>query len=170
MASANAEEGPHTHGDEPVRQLVVAPRAELRLGDQELVLAYLSGRVIVFLQKYVDGTPTSGAAVQLTIDFIPADLKEIAAGVYGSDPWPLAGGSNDVEVSLTIGGRKESATIPLVIPNAGGATTAKSADFVSVGAVPRFALVIAALVVFLGVNGLLLRRRISMARATPASS
>ena len=145
------------HDAEP-RQIFVAPRTEIRIGDQELVLAYLGGRVVAFLQRYVDGVPTTGASIELTIDFLPSELKEIAPGVYSGDPMPLAGGSNDIDIALAIGEQKETATVTLVVTTTTKAATAIAAP-VLVGAVPGFVLVIGALVVFLGVNGLLLWRR-----------
>jgi hypothetical protein len=75
----------HDDDEPPPQIIVVAPRIETRLGDQELVLTYVGGRVVAFLQRYVDGVPTTGAAIELTVDFIPTDLKEIAPGVYSSD-------------------------------------------------------------------------------------
>jgi hypothetical protein len=148
----------YAHGDDepPPQVILVAPRVEARLGDQELVLTYVGGRIVGFLQRYVDGTPTAGAAIELTIDFLPTDLKEIAPGVYASDPMPLAGGSNDIDIALTLGEQKQAATVALVVT-----TTAKAAVLsipMAFGTVPSFVLVIGAAIVFLGVNGLLLRR------------
>src|SRR2546427_12526879 len=101
------------HGDEapPPTTIAVAPRIETRLGAQELVLTYVGGRIVAFLQRYVDGVPTTGAAIELTIDFLPTDLKEIAPGIYSSDPMPLAGGSNDIDIALTLGEQKQAATV-----------------------------------------------------------
>jgi hypothetical protein len=162
MALAGWSPPATAHEDAPVLQqsVTIAPRTETRLGDQELVITYLDGKVVAFLQRYVDGVPISGAAIQLTIDFTPTDLKEIATGVYSSDPWQLSAGSNDIDVAVTVGEQKQNTTLALVIPS-GTAKTAPPAvaAFVAVGAVPGFVLVIAAAVVFLGVNGLLLRRR-----------
>lgn len=144
--------------DEPPPQIItVAPRVETRVGDQELVLTYIGGRIVAFLQRYVDGTPTTGAAIELTIDFLPTDLKEIAPGIYSSDPTPLAGGSNDIDVALTMGEAKQSATVTLMVTSAAKAATATVIP-VALGSVPGFVLVIGAVVVFLAVNGLLIRR------------
>jgi len=149
------------HEDEPVRQqsVTVAPRTEARLGDQELVITYLDGKVVAFLQRFVDGVPISGASIQLTIDFTPTDLKEIATGVYSSDAWPLSAGSNDIDVAVAVGDQKQNATVALVIPSGEAKAPTPVAAFVAVGAVPGFVLAIAAALVFLGVNGLLIWRR-----------
>src|SRR5262249_16868031 len=114
------------------------------------------GRIVAFLQRYTDGVPTTGATIELTIDFLPTDLTEIAPGVYASDPMPLAGGSNDIDVALTLGEQKQDVTVTLNVT-----TTAKTVVAslpISVGSVPGFVLVIGAVVVFLGVNTLLIRR------------
>jgi hypothetical protein len=161
MALAGWCSGALAHGDDapPPSSVNVAPRVETRLGDEELVITYLNGKVVAFLQRYVDGVPITGAQVQLTIDFTPTDLKEIAPGVYSSDAWQLSAGSNDVDIAINIGDQKQSTTLPLVIPSGAAKAAATTAALVVVGAVPGFVLVIAAVVVFLGVNGLLLRRR-----------
>ena len=147
----------HSDDEPPPQVIVVAPRIETRLGDQELVLTYVGGRIVAFLQRYVDGVPTTGATIELTIDFLPTDLKEIAPGVYSSDPTPLAGGSNDVDIALALGDKKQTATVKLVVTTSTKAAIAMSTPTV-VGAVPGFVLVIGAVVVFLAINGLLLRR------------
>jgi len=149
----------YAHGDDepPPQVIVVAPRIETRLGDQELVLTYVGGRIVAFLQRYVDGVPTTGATIELTIDFLPVDLNEIAPGVYSSDPMPLAGGSNDIDIALALGDKKETATLKLVVTTNTKAAIAMSAPIIA-GAVPGFVLVIAAVGVFVAINGLLLRR------------
>jgi hypothetical protein len=149
----------HDDGPAPQQTVTVAPRTEARLGDEELVITYLGGKVVAFLQRYVDGVPISGATVELTIDFTPAQLKEIATGIYSSDPWQLSAGSNDIDVALTVGDRKQNTTVALVIPSGEAKAPTQAAALVAVGSVPGFVLVIAAAVVFLGVNGLLLWRR-----------
>jgi hypothetical protein len=161
MALAGSSPSAVAHEDAPVQpqSVAVAPRTETRLGDQELVITYLDGKVVAFLQRYVDGVPISGASLQLTIDFTPTDLKEIATGVYSSDPWQLSAGSNDIDVAVTVGDQKQNTTLALVIPSGAAKAAPAAAAFVAVGAVPGFVLALAAAVVFLGVNGLLLWRR-----------
>jgi hypothetical protein len=161
LALAGWCSGALAHGDDapPPSSVNVAPRLETRLGDEELVITYLGGKVVAFLQRYVDGVPITGAQVQLTIDFTPTDLKEIAPGVYSSDAWQLSAGSNDVDIAVNIGDQKQTATLPLVIPSGEAKAASTASTLVVVGAVPGFVLVIAAAVVFLGVNGLLFRRR-----------
>jgi hypothetical protein len=147
----------HEDDEPPPQIIVVAPRVETRLGDQELVLTYIGGRIVGFLQRYVDGVPTPGAKIELTLDFMPTDLTEIAPGVYSSDPTPLSGGSNDIDVSLALGDQTQTAKVTLVVTT-NAKTAATMAPPIAIGAVPGFVLVIGAVVVFLGVNGLLLRR------------
>src|SRR5256885_1614635 len=95
---ARAEDEP------PPRAIVVAPRAEGRIGDKELVKAYpdsppgvpATGKLIVYLQRYTDGIPTTGAKIDVTIDFISETLTEIGPGVYSSASLPISSGRNDV--------------------------------------------------------------------------
>jgi hypothetical protein len=148
------------HEDIPVeRSVVVAPRTEARISDQEVLIAYLGGKVVAFLQRYVDGVPTSGAKVEATIDLVSHDLKEVAPGIYSSGAWPLSAGSNAIDFAFTSGGQKDSATLSLVIASGeDDSVPAKTAPSVAAGAVPTFVLAALAVIIFIGVNGLLLRR------------
>src|SRR5262245_44159872 len=58
------------------RVVVVSPRAEARIGNQEVVIEYIDRKLLVFLQRYVDGVPTTGAKIEVTADFVPGDLEE----------------------------------------------------------------------------------------------
>ena len=84
-----AGQGHDDHG--PAAQtIVVAPRAEARLGDQEVVITYVNRSLIVYLQRYVDGVPTTGAEIELVVDFLPSHPEEIAPGVYVATDVALA--------------------------------------------------------------------------------
>ncbi|HEV7369985.1 hypothetical protein [Arenibaculum sp.] len=146
----------HNHGAAQ-RAIVVSPRAEVRLGGQEVVVTYGDGKLLVFLQRYVDGQPTVGAEVSATADFLPLDVQEIAPGIYASEPTELAGGRNEIEIAYTIDGRTETAAIPLTIP--GGSAVARAAPTsASAGSVPSLALALAAACIFIAVNAVLMRR------------
>lgn len=154
------------HGDEPHgeaphggRSITVAPRAEARIGAQEAVIAYLDGKVIVFLQRYVDGVPTAGAEIELTIDFIPESLEEVAPGVYSSGDWPLAAGRNDVELAYSVGEEKGSAALALVMPSTEGTTAAaQPGPSLASWGIPGFIVIGFAVLIFAAVNGLLAQR------------
>lgn len=143
------------HDDEPpVQAIVVAPRAEARLGSQEAVITYVNRSLIVYLQRYVDGVPTTGADIELVVDFLPSHPEEIAPGVYVANDVSLAGNRDEVELSVTIDGRTDSAVLPLVTPAA--ARTAGTAP--RAVAVPGIVFAIAAAAIFAGVNALFFRR------------
>jgi hypothetical protein len=151
--------GDEPHGDAPHggRSITVAPRAEARIGAQEAVIAYLDGKVVVFLQRYIDGVPTAGAEIELTIDFIPESLEEVAPGVYSSGDWPLAAGRNDVELAYTLGEEKGSAALVLAMPE-GAAATAQPEPSLAAWGIPGFIMIVFAVLIFAAVNGLLAQR------------
>lgn len=120
--SAFAEEG-HNHGPAP-RTISVAPRTEARIGNQEAVLAYDRGKLVLFLQRYADGQPTSGAQIEMTIDFVPVTFEEVAPGTYVASDVMLAAGRNDLELSYKIGERDGTDTLTLNLPQGATETTA----------------------------------------------
>lgn len=155
MSAAWAADG-HNHGAAQ-RAIVVSPRAEVRLGSQEVVVTYADGKLIVFLQRYVDGQPTTGAEVTATADFLPLDIREIAPGIYGSEPTELAGGLNEIEIAYTLDGRSETTVVPLTIPG-GSAIARASAVPAPAGSVPSLFLALVAACIFVAINAVLMRR------------
>lgn len=152
-AAGAAEDGPAE------RAIVVSPRAEARIGTQELVVLYRDRKLIAFLQRFTDGIPTTGASIEVTADLIPGTLEEVAPGIYSGSDWTLSGGRNEIEVAVTIDGTTETATMPLVIPSTAqltGQTAALTA--VPVRTVPTTALAVAAIATYLAVTLLFWRR------------
>lgn len=119
----------HDHGAEapPPPPAHVAPRSSVLIGNQEVVVTYERGIMTAYLHRYSDGRPTEGAAVEAVVDFLPGTLSEIAPGIYQSDNWVLASGSSDVELSYEVSGRKASATLTLVLPEADAAEAKRAA-------------------------------------------
>jgi hypothetical protein len=153
-ASAH-DDAPETHA------IFVAPRAEIRIGNQEAVVLYIDRKLMVFLQRYVDGVPTTGAKLQATADFIPGDLDEVAPGVYSGDSWTLAGGRNEIELDYTIAGKSGQVNVPLIISANANQTPGQLPILkgkIAAGAVPGFVLALAALCTYAVVNLLFLRR------------
>jgi hypothetical protein len=150
------------HDDGPeARAIFMAPRAEIRIGNQEAVLLYIDRKLMVFLQRYVDGVPTTGAKLQATADFIPGDLDEVAPGVYSGDSWTLAGGRNEIELDYTIAGKSGQVTVPLIISTNAAQIPGQLPILkgkIAAGAVPGFVLALAALFTYAIVNLLFLRR------------
>lgn len=148
--------GQDDRDDGPAAQtIVVAPRAEARLGDQEVVITYVDRSLIVYLQRYVDGVPTTGAEIELVVDFLPSYPEEIAPGVYVATDVALAANRTEIELTVTIDGRTNSAVLPLVTP-----TAIRSASQATprAAAVPGIVFAIAAAAIFAVVNALFLRR------------
>ncbi len=144
--------------DAAPRSISVAPRAETRIGGEEVVVIYAGGALLLFLHNYVDGVPTSRAEIELTVDFMPNALTEIAPGVYRSEPLTLAAGRNEIEMAYVIGEQSGSEVIPLTVPTNSKRVTTRSLPTTASGSVPGSVLTIIAVLLFAGVNLLLMRR------------
>src|SRR5271155_4061421 len=70
------------HGAAPPGAVVIAPRAEGRSGPVETVAEFTGGTLAVFLSRYADGAPVTGAKVAAATDLQSADLAETDPGVY----------------------------------------------------------------------------------------
>lgn len=152
------------HGAE-LRTITVAPRTEMRIGNQEVVISYAGGALLLFLHRYVDGVPTSDAEIELTVDFLPNTLSEIAPGIYRSELLTLAAGRNEIEMAYVIGEQSGSEVIPLVIAGS-KSPTVQSLPKAIASKVPGSVLAGIALILFVGVNFLLIRRSQSALRTT----
>ena len=184
-----AGERPALSGDHGAAKVVrVSPRLEARFDDQQLVLVYANRqlyedkslfafnnrqtskfadpRLVVFLENYIDGTPTTGAEIDLSLNFLPQDLKETSPGVYQSEKVILGGGRNEIEFNYKIGDKQGSMTLMLVIP--AGATSLATSVTTSVPppTVPGWVYALGGIVIYLIVTALFWTRR---ARKAPAS-
>lgn len=153
-------DGASAHSNEPgERSIVLAPRAEARIGAEEAVIAYVNQKVVVFLQKYFNGLPTSGAEVAVTIDFIEETLEEVAPGIYRSGEWLLATGRNDVDLAYTLGDQTEAFAMALILPSSGDDDLVTGMSLaVPVGSVSGVMLALLVIVIYGCVNWLLARR------------
>jgi len=166
----------------------VSPRLEARFDDQQLVLVYANRqlyedksffafnnrqaakfadpRLVVFLEDYIDGSPTSGAEIDLSLNFMPQKLTETSPGVYQSEKVILGGGRNEIELNYKIGDKQGSMTLMLVIP--AGATSLATSVTTSVPppTVPGWVYALAGAIIYLIVTALFWARR---ARKAPAS-
>lgn len=102
----------------PPRTIMVAPRTELRIGNQELVAAYDRNKLVLFLQRYSDGEPTTGAHLEVTVDFVPVNFDEVAPGTYVASDVMLAAGRNELELAYKIGDREGTENLMLLLPQA----------------------------------------------------
>jgi len=153
---ARAEEG-HSHGAAP-RTISVAPRTEARIGNQEAVLAYDRGKLVLFLQRYTDGQPTSGAGIEMTIDFVPVRFEEVAPGTYVASDVMLAAGRNELELAYKIGDREGTDTLVLNMPQSSTETTASRRMNTPGTAVSGLLLAAIALAIYAGTTALLALR------------
>lgn len=153
---ARAEEG-HNHGP-AARTISVAPRTEARIGNQEAVLAYDRGKLVLFLQRYADGLPTSGAAIEMTIDFAPVTFEEVAPGTYVANDVMLAAGRNELEMTYKIGAHEGTETIALVLPQTAGQVASARSSGVPRAAVSGLLLAAIAAAIYAGVTAILALR------------
>lgn len=176
-----ASEG-HDHGG--TTTVVVAPRAEARVGTRQFVLVYANRqvfedprlqlfgnvqrpkfdrpRIALFIEDFATAAPVTGAEVEVTVNFLPEAMSEVAPGVYVTGEVVLGGGRNDVEVAYTIG--EESGIAEMLLVVAGGSSAGPGASAAAVSAVrpvaiPNWAFVAAGLAVYLVATGIFLLRR-----------
>lgn len=152
----------HNHGAEP-RAITVSPRAEVRIGNQEAVIAYDRNRLVLFLQRYSDGQPTPGAQLEMTIDFIPVTFEEVAPGTYVANDVMLAAGRNDLELTYKIDDREGTQTIALMLPQRGIETAAMRKMTAPSTATHGLLLAVLAIGIYIGVSALLTFRSRSRA-------
>ena len=182
-------ERPGLGGDHGAAKVVrVSPRLEARFDDQQLVLVYANRqlyedkslfafnnrqvakfadpRLVVFLENYIDGSPTTGAEIELMLNFLPQQLKETSPGVYQTEKVILGGGRNEIELNYKIGDKQGDMTLMLVIP--AGATSLATSVTTSVPppTVPGWVYALAGAIIYLIVTALFWARR---ARKAPAS-
>jgi hypothetical protein len=146
----------HNHGGG--REIItMAPRAEARLGDKQLVVLYAGGRLIAFLESFVDAEPTRGAELEATVNFIAEPLTEAGPGLYRSGPMSLGGGRNEIEIAWKVGGESGTATLFVEIA-ATSANTAADLTALPVPKVPGWAFLLAAALLYAGATLLFLLR------------
>jgi len=145
-ASAQA----HSHGPAP-QVIVVGPRSELRIANQEAVLTYQNDALVVFLHRYSDGEPTTGADVEATVNFIASPMAEIAPGVYRTEV-QMTAGRNDVELSYAIGDQSGSAVTSITLPSRSGAVQRTNTGPAHAVGLPPYVLVVIAIGLYVAVS------------------
>jgi len=161
-ASLQAAGDGHNHGG-GAEVITMAPRAEARLGDKQLVLLYAGGRLIAFLESFVDAEPTRGAELEATVSFIAEPLLEAGPGIYRSGPMTLGGGRNEIEIAWKAGGESGTATLFIEVA-ATSANTASDLTAMPAPNVPGWAFLLAAGLLYAGATLLFLRRARSRGR------
>ena len=150
--------------------MTLAPRAEARLADKQLVLIYSNGRIFAFLEGFVDAEPTRGAELEATVNFLADRLVEVGPGLYRSGPLALSSGRNDVEIAWRIGADEGTATLPVEVSG----TIAAESDLTGLPPpnVPGWVFLAAGGLLYAGTTGLFLvgaKRRLAKARSDAPS-
>jgi hypothetical protein len=106
------------HGAAPAGVSIVAPRAEARIGADEVVVVFANQALAVFVSRFADGAPLAGAKVAVSSDLQSADLEETDSGLYVTRDILLSPGHNDLTISLTVGGVTKTQSVGLIAPHA----------------------------------------------------
>ena len=104
------------HGAAPPGAVSIAPRTDARIGTMEIVAVFSHQALAVFVSRFADGAPVSGAKVSVSSDLQSADLEQTDQGLYVTRDILLAPGHNDLTVSLTVDGVTKTQDIGLSTP------------------------------------------------------
>ncbi len=100
----------------PPGAVVIAPRAEARVGQTEIVTVFAGEIYAAFLTRYADDIPITGAKVEASTDLQSAELTETDPGVYSTRELLMSSGRNDVTLKITVGGVISTKSLPLMMP------------------------------------------------------
>ncbi len=100
----------------PPGSVVIAPRAEARIGQTEMVTIFSRDIFAVFLSRYSDDTPVTGATIEASTDLQSAKLTETDPRVYSTKELLMSPGRNDVSIKFTVGGVTYTQAVPLMMP------------------------------------------------------
>ena len=100
----------------PPGAVVIAPRAEARVGQTEIVTIFSKQILAVFLSRYADDTPITGAKIEASTDLQSAALTETDPGVYSTTELLMTPGRNDISLKFTAGGVTSTTSVALPMP------------------------------------------------------
>jgi hypothetical protein len=100
----------------PPGAVVIAPRAEARIGQTEIVTVFAGDIYAAFLTRFADDVPITGAKVEASTDLQSAELTETDPGVYSTRELLMSSGRNDVTLKITVGGVTSTKAIALMMP------------------------------------------------------
>ena len=132
----------HSHGDEETAHAVLAesvqelyPRAESRLGAHQALVIYATdsigkklvdiesgessseeSRLVLFLDDYATASPTVGARLDVSVDFVPYSPIERSPGMYVLEEVTLGPGDHEIELTLTTDSYTDQGVMMLTIP------------------------------------------------------
>lgn len=101
----------------PPGAVVIAPRTEARVGELEMVAIFNKQIFAVFLNRFADGTPVTGARLEASTDLQSAKLTETDPGIYSTKELLMSSGKNDLTIKLVAGGVTTSKTLTLTMPS-----------------------------------------------------
>jgi hypothetical protein len=100
----------------PPGSVVIAPRTEARVGQTEIVTVFSKDIFAVFLSRYADDVPITGAKVEASTDLQTAQLTETDPGIYSTKELLMSSGRNDMTIKFTVGGVTGTQSMPLSMP------------------------------------------------------
>lgn len=100
----------------PPGAVVVAPRTEARAGNVEIVAIFSKQIFAVFLSRYADGAPVTGARIEADSDLQSAKLEETDPGIYSTKDLLMAAGRNDLTLKYSLDGLTVTKQIALTMP------------------------------------------------------
>jgi hypothetical protein len=100
----------------PPGSVVIAPRTEARTGQLEMVAIFDKQIFAVFLSRFADGTPVTGAKIEASTDLQSAKLTETDPGIYGTKELLMSPGKNEVTIKFSAGGASGSQALTLALP------------------------------------------------------
>ena len=101
----------------PPGSVVIAPRAEARVGQVEMVAMFSKQIFAVFLSRYADGAPVTAAKVEASTDLQSAELTETDPGVYSTTELLMAAGQNAVAITFHVGDVVKTQSVALTLPS-----------------------------------------------------
>lgn len=100
----------------PPGAVVIAPRVEARFGQTEVVAVFSKQIFAVFLSRYADDSPISGAKIEASTDLQTTELKETDPGVYTTTDLLMSSGRNDLSLKVSAGGVTSTQSLALMMP------------------------------------------------------
>lgn len=127
-APVQAHEG-HDHGPPPPPLAApAAPRAEAMSEQFQLVAIFRAGALELWLDRFADNAPVSGAAIEAETPAGAATAEAMGDGLYRiAAPWADAPGEHDLIFTVTVDGVSDLLLTSLTIPESAGALASSDA-------------------------------------------
>ena len=143
----------------PPGAVVIAPRVEARFGQTEVVAVFSKQIFAVFLSRYADDSPITGAKIEASTDLQTAELKETDPGVYTTTDLLMSSGRNDLSLKVTAGGVTSTQSVALMMPVEAPAAPSQTQPAITTATPLTIAGALAAVYALLSAAFLVARRR-----------